>query len=188
MRQVLIYPGEDGYWVAECPSLPGCISQGKTRDEAISNIKEAIEGYIKSLEQDGLPVPEERFESMLVAVMTRLPNISGQTCIKAFIKAGFVFQRQEGSHIILRRLDPFAQLVVPDHKELDRGTLRALVRQSGLSLGDFLKLLWMPLEAKGERGSLSSFLTSLISKNPSPPPDPASGRAGIPLAPRPGPE
>jgi predicted RNase H-like HicB family nuclease len=67
-RQVLIYPGEDGYWVAECPSLPGCISQGKTRDEAISNIKEAIGGYIKSLEEDGLPVPEERFESMLVAV------------------------------------------------------------------------------------------------------------------------
>jgi predicted RNase H-like HicB family nuclease len=57
MRQVLIFPGEDGYWVAECPSLPGCISQGKTRDEAISNIKEAIQGYIKALEQDGLPVP-----------------------------------------------------------------------------------------------------------------------------------
>jgi predicted RNase H-like HicB family nuclease len=47
MRQVLIYPGEDGYWVAECPSLPGCISQGKTRDEAISNIKEAIEPLAK---------------------------------------------------------------------------------------------------------------------------------------------
>ena len=57
MRQVLIFPGEDGYWVAECPSLPGCISQGKTRDEAISNIKEAIQGYIKALEKDGLPVP-----------------------------------------------------------------------------------------------------------------------------------
>lgn len=57
MRQLLISPGEDGYWVAECPSLPGCISQGKTRDEAISNIKEAIQGYIKALEQDGLPVP-----------------------------------------------------------------------------------------------------------------------------------
>lgn len=65
MRQVLIFPGEDGYWVAECPSLPGCISQGKTRDEAISNIKEAIQGYIKALEQDGLPVPKERFKSML---------------------------------------------------------------------------------------------------------------------------
>jgi len=68
MRQVLISPGEDGYWVAECPSLPGCISQGKTRDEAISNIKEAIQGYIKTLEQDGLPVPPEHFDSLLVAV------------------------------------------------------------------------------------------------------------------------
>ena len=68
MRQVLIYPGEDGYWVAECPSLPGCISQGKTKEEAVANIKEAIQGYIKVLEQDGLPVPPERFESMLLAV------------------------------------------------------------------------------------------------------------------------
>ena len=58
MRQVLIYPGEDGYWVAECPSLPGCVSQGKTKEEAISSIKKAIGGYIKALEEDGLPVPE----------------------------------------------------------------------------------------------------------------------------------
>ncbi|HLD48310.1 MAG TPA: type II toxin-antitoxin system HicB family antitoxin [Desulfobaccales bacterium] len=57
MRQALISPGEDGYWAAKCPSLPGCISQGKTRDEAIANIKEAIQGYIKTLEQDGLSVP-----------------------------------------------------------------------------------------------------------------------------------
>ncbi|MDD2902516.1 MAG: type II toxin-antitoxin system HicB family antitoxin [Syntrophales bacterium] len=62
MRQALIYPGEDGYWVAECPSLPGCISQGKTKEEAISSIKEAIAGYIKALEEDGLPIPKERFE------------------------------------------------------------------------------------------------------------------------------
>jgi predicted RNase H-like HicB family nuclease len=68
MRQVILYPGEDGWWVAECPSLPGCISQGKTREEAIDNIKEAIQAYIESLEQDGLPVPEERFEALLVAV------------------------------------------------------------------------------------------------------------------------
>ncbi len=68
MRQIIIYPGEDGYWVAECPSLPGCISQGKTKEEAIANIKEAISGYIKALEMDGLTVPEERFKSLLVAV------------------------------------------------------------------------------------------------------------------------
>ena len=42
LRQVVIYPGEDGFWVAECPSLPGCVSQGLTRQEVIVNIREAI--------------------------------------------------------------------------------------------------------------------------------------------------
>ncbi len=68
MRQVVIYPGEDGYWVAECPSLPGCISQDKTREEAIANIREAIQGYVAALKEDNLPVPEEHFETLLVAV------------------------------------------------------------------------------------------------------------------------
>jgi predicted RNase H-like HicB family nuclease len=68
MRQVVIYLGEDDYWVAECPSLPGCISQGETREQAIANIKEAILVYIKALEEDGLLVPAERFETLLVAV------------------------------------------------------------------------------------------------------------------------
>jgi predicted RNase H-like HicB family nuclease len=68
MRQVVIYPGEDGYWVAECPSLPGCISQGATRDEAVTNIREAIQEYVIALEEDHLPVPAERFETMVVAV------------------------------------------------------------------------------------------------------------------------
>ena len=54
MREVIIYPGEDGYWVAECPSLPGCISQGKSKEEIITNIKEAIRGYIAALGEDGL--------------------------------------------------------------------------------------------------------------------------------------
>jgi predicted RNase H-like HicB family nuclease len=42
MRQVILYHGEDGYWVTECPSLPGCISQGSNKGEALNNIKEAI--------------------------------------------------------------------------------------------------------------------------------------------------
>lgn len=58
MRQVLICPGEDGYWVVECPSLPGCVSQGRTRQEALANIKEAIALYIETLENDGMPVPQ----------------------------------------------------------------------------------------------------------------------------------
>ncbi len=68
MRQVMIAPGEDRYWIAECPSLPGCVSQGRTREEAIANIKEAIEGYVAALKEDGLPVPEEHFDAFLVAV------------------------------------------------------------------------------------------------------------------------
>lgn len=68
MRQVVIYPGEDGYWVAECPSLPGCVSQAETKQELVSNIKEAIEGYIIALEEDGLPVPDEHFETLVLAV------------------------------------------------------------------------------------------------------------------------
>ena len=68
MRQVVITKGEGGYWVAECPSLPGCLSQGRTKEDAIANIKEAIEGYAAALQDGGLPVPEERFDTMLVVV------------------------------------------------------------------------------------------------------------------------
>ena len=68
MRQVIIYPGEDGYWVAECPTLPGCVSQGENRETAIKNIREAIDAYIAVLEENGLPIPEERFEVMMVDV------------------------------------------------------------------------------------------------------------------------
>lgn len=73
--------------------------------------------------------------------MSRLPRISGQQCAKALAKAGFARVRQHGSHIILRRDNPFAQVVVPDHKELDRGTLRAIIRQAGLSVDEFINLL-----------------------------------------------
>ena len=71
--------------------------------------------------------------------MSKLPVVSGEECVKALGKAGFYFKRQEGSHITLRRDEPFAQLVVPNHRELDRGTLRAIVRQAGLSVDEFIK-------------------------------------------------
>jgi predicted RNase H-like HicB family nuclease len=59
MRNVLLYTDEDGNWIADVPSLPGCHSDGKTREEAIERVKEAIEVYIEALEQDNLPVLEE---------------------------------------------------------------------------------------------------------------------------------
>jgi predicted RNase H-like HicB family nuclease len=87
MRQVIIYPGEDGYWVAECPSLPGCISQGATKEEAVANIREAIKLYIAALNEDRLPVPEERFETLVIAV-SRRPRVSGRECVSALAKVG----------------------------------------------------------------------------------------------------
>ncbi len=68
MRQVIIYPGEDGYWVAQCPSLPPCISQGKTKEEAIANIREAIELYIEVLQEEGRIVPEDRVETLTLTI------------------------------------------------------------------------------------------------------------------------
>jgi len=61
-RQVVLYPGEDGYVVAEVPSLPGCVSQGKTRDEALANVREAIALHEDVLRERGEPVPEDKIE------------------------------------------------------------------------------------------------------------------------------
>ena len=68
MRHIILYPGEDDLWVADCLSLPGCISEGKTKEEAIANIRAAIPGYIRALVHDGLPIPEDKFEAIQVAV------------------------------------------------------------------------------------------------------------------------
>ena len=73
--------------------------------------------------------------------MSKLPVVSGAQCIKALERAGFVIYRQRGSHFTLIRADPKAQTTVPNHKELDRGTLRAIIRQAGLSVDEFVALL-----------------------------------------------
>jgi predicted RNase H-like HicB family nuclease len=66
-RRVILYPGEDGYVVAEVPSLPGCISQGKTRDEALTNILEAIALHTEILRERGETVPDDQVEMVEVA-------------------------------------------------------------------------------------------------------------------------
>ena len=73
--------------------------------------------------------------------MSKLPVVSGKDCIKTLKKIGFYFKRQEGSHIIVRRDKPFAQLTIPDHKELDKGTLRAILRQAEIGVDEFINLL-----------------------------------------------
>lgn len=73
--------------------------------------------------------------------MSRLPRVSGRECVKALQRIGFYLKRQESSHMVLRRDAPFGQIVVPDHKELDRGTLRAIIRHAGIGIDEFIELL-----------------------------------------------
>ncbi|MBI5959717.1 MAG: type II toxin-antitoxin system HicB family antitoxin [Chloroflexi bacterium] len=68
MRQIVIIPAEEGGYIVECPSLPGCYSQGETLDEAINNIKEAIELYIDVLNEDGKPIPEDKLDRVMMVV------------------------------------------------------------------------------------------------------------------------
>ena len=74
--------------------------------------------------------------------MTKLPRgLSGREVVKALEKAGFYIKRQKGSHIVLRRDNPFAQVVVPDHKSIDTGTLASILDGADLSVEDFIKLI-----------------------------------------------
>jgi predicted RNA binding protein YcfA (HicA-like mRNA interferase family) len=73
--------------------------------------------------------------------VSKLPIISGLECVKALEKIGFVVDRQRGSHIIMVREEPRTTISVPDHKELDRGTLRGIIRQVGLTVDEFIELL-----------------------------------------------
>jgi predicted RNA binding protein YcfA (HicA-like mRNA interferase family) len=74
--------------------------------------------------------------------VTKLPrSLSGKTVIQALKKANFYIKRQKGSHIILRRDEPFAQVVVPDHKSIDTGTLASILDGANLTVEEFLTLL-----------------------------------------------
>jgi len=63
--RILLEQDEDGFFVAECPSLPGCISQGQTRKEAIDNIQDAIKGYLESLKKHDEPIPPSIDEEII---------------------------------------------------------------------------------------------------------------------------
>jgi predicted RNA binding protein YcfA (HicA-like mRNA interferase family) len=73
--------------------------------------------------------------------MPQLPVVSGRAARKAFERDGWVFNRQRGSHMILTKPHLAVNLSIPDHRELDRGLLRGLIRDAGLSVDEFLALL-----------------------------------------------
>ena len=73
--------------------------------------------------------------------MPKLPLISGKDLIKVFVKLGYEIDHQTGSHIILRHKDPpHRRLTVPNHNEIAKGTLRAIIKQAGLTRDEFMEL------------------------------------------------
>jgi predicted RNA binding protein YcfA (HicA-like mRNA interferase family) len=73
--------------------------------------------------------------------VSKLPVISGADCVKALTKIGFEVYRQRGSDIVVVRKFSPSQTTIPNHRELDRGTLRAIIRQTGLTVEEFIALL-----------------------------------------------
>ena len=74
--------------------------------------------------------------------MSKLPRgLSGKEVIRALGNAGFYTKRRKGSHIVLRRDSPFAQVVVPDHKSIDTGTLDSILDGANISVDEFIRLL-----------------------------------------------
>ena len=74
--------------------------------------------------------------------MPKLPIISGKDLVKAFARIGYEIDHQTGSHMILRhKMPPHRRLTIPNHKEIAKGTLRAIIRESGLSREEFFELL-----------------------------------------------
>lgn len=117
MRQVLMYPGEDGYWVVECPSLPGCISQGKTRGRSTRQYSGCDRFAYRISTRQRARDTRRSSGSGFGGCMTKLPIISGNDCIKALQKAAFVAEQQTGNHVVMERPEPLAQTVVPKHKD-----------------------------------------------------------------------
>jgi predicted RNA binding protein YcfA (HicA-like mRNA interferase family) len=74
--------------------------------------------------------------------MTKLPVVSGKDAVKALMKIGYDVDHQRGSHIVLRQnTSPFRRVTIPNHKEISKGTLRAIIRETGLTIQEFSELL-----------------------------------------------
>src|SRR6266511_1712397 len=93
-RRVLLYPGEDGFVVAEVPSLPGCVSQGKTRDEALANVREAISLHEETLRERGESPPDESCRVGRGRRVSKLPVVSGAQCVGSIIRQNGSYRRR----------------------------------------------------------------------------------------------
>ena len=133
---------EDDLYVTECPEL-GTVSQGRTIEDAVANLKEATELYLE--EQTEPPtIPPAILTTFSVRRMPKLPRVSGKRVIAALERLGFERLRSRGSHVVMVRSTADlgrAVCVVPLHDQVAVGTLRGVLRQAGVSPDEFLSAL-----------------------------------------------
>jgi predicted RNase H-like HicB family nuclease/predicted RNA binding protein YcfA (HicA-like mRNA interferase family) len=128
---------DEGYAVW-CPGLPGCWSQGATEEDALANIRDAIETYLLTVEELNKG-KVTRLVEVPAWPMPKLPGISHQRAIKAFQKAGFWVVRQ-GKHISMTNGDRI--IVIPRANPVDAFTMGGIIRDAGLTIEEFKNLLW----------------------------------------------
>ena len=113
--QVLLFEDEDGFVVAECPELPGCVSEGRTRDEALFNIREAIAACIEARRELGLPVAEDLSdETKKLRVKLSVPALSGAMVRQTFERLGWQYRYSRKAEMILTKQGSSAVLSIPD--------------------------------------------------------------------------
>ena len=151
---VVLEREEDGGYVVSVPALPGCVSQGDTRAEALSQYPGGDGALHRGLPRCRRPGPDRSRKGIrrgrgrvgsasdLRRRVPKLPTgLSGRQVRVALESAGFEFRRQAGSHMILRRDDPYARVVIPDHRQIRPGTLRRIIADAGLTVDQFIQLL-----------------------------------------------
>ena len=146
--KIVLEESDEGGYTVYVPSLPGCISEGDTEEEAIKNIKEAIELYLESIDDDILSTTAEGPVVKEIVVwrcekMAKVPSLSYKKVINALQRVGFIVVRQRGSHIRLQKRlgDEVIKITVPAHIPIRRGTLAHIIKDVGLTLDEFMELI-----------------------------------------------
>ena len=130
--KVVIEMDESGFYVAEVPALPGCLSQGKTLAQAKANIQEAIKGWIevmnaKVAKRHAHQTYQKRYRPW---ASDSRSICSGAEAVKKFPRAGWSVDRQVGSHVMMVKSDYLYTLSISQHRELGIGLLRKLMKQA----------------------------------------------------------
>jgi len=135
---VVLEKDEDGYFVAEVPGMPGCLSQGRTLEEAAANIKEAAIAWKEVMASKDQSSDGEKVEVTVREEPLKL--VSGKEAVRKFKRAGWKLSPQIGPH--MKMTNPAYQwaLAIPDHRQLGPGLLRKLLREANMTVSEFNSL------------------------------------------------